>query len=103
MVKWTPKSEKDLEQILEHVAKHFSVDLAIETVSEIIDQVESVLSENPLAGMLFESNPLFSKLVVSGNSIYYCVNPKDNDVYVVYVQARTTALKNKRFNDQEII
>ncbi len=80
MVKWAPKSEEDLDQIREHIAKNFNVDLAIETVNEIIDQVESVLSKNSLAGLILESNPLFSKLVVQGNSVCYCENPKDHDL-----------------------
>jgi plasmid stabilization system protein ParE len=102
MVKWTPKSEDDLDQIREHVAHNFNVDLAITIVDEIIDEVEFVLSKNPLAGTLLESNPLFSKLVVQGNSIYYCENPKDHDLYIVYVQARNTDLQNQRLTDEEI-
>jgi plasmid stabilization system protein ParE len=96
MVKWTPKSEEDLDYIREHIAKNFTVDLAIETVNEIVDQVESILTLNPLAGSILESNPLFSKLVINGNSIYYCENPKDRNIYVVYVQDRNTSSKDDR-------
>jgi plasmid stabilization system protein ParE len=102
MVKWTPKSEADLDQISEHIAQNFNVGLAIETVNKIIDQVEIVLSRNPLAGSVLETNPLFSKLVVEGNSVYYCENPKDHELYVVYMQARNTNLKSNRFTDEEI-
>jgi len=102
MVKWTPKSEEDLDHIREHIAENFNVDLAIEAVNEIIDEVERILSKNPLAGSILESNPLFSKLVVQGNSIYYCENPKDHDLYIVYVQARNTDLQNQRLTDEEI-
>ena len=102
MVKWTPKSEDDLDQIREHIAHNFNVDLAISTVDEIIDEVEFILSRNPLAGTLLETNPLFSKLVVQGNSIYYCENPKDHDLYIVYVQARNSDLQNQRLTDEEI-
>jgi plasmid stabilization system protein ParE len=102
MVKWTPKSEEDLDLIREHIAHNFNVDLAISTVDEIIDEVEFILSSNPLAGAILETNPLFSKLVVQGNSIYYCENPKDHDLYIVYVQARNTYLKNQRLTDEEI-
>jgi plasmid stabilization system protein ParE len=102
MVKWAPKSEEDLDHIRQHVAENFNVDLAIETVNEIIDQVEFILSKNPLAGALLESNPLFSKLVVHDNSVYYCENPKDHDLYIVYVQARSTDLKGQRLKVEEI-
>jgi plasmid stabilization system protein ParE len=102
MVKWTPKSEEDLDHIREHIAENFNVDLAIETVNEIIEDVERILSKNPLAGALLESNPLFSKLVVQGNSVYYCENPKDHDLYIVYVQARSTDLKSQRLTSEEI-
>ncbi len=101
MVKWTPKFEEDLDQIREHIAHNFNVDLAISTIDEIIDEVEFILSRNPLAGTILETNPLFSKLVVQGNSIYYCENPKDHDLYIVYVQARNTDLKNKRLTEFE--
>ncbi len=103
MVKWTPKSEEDLDHLREHIAENFNVDLAIETVNEIIDQVEFILSKNPLAGKLLESNPLFSKLVVQGNSVYYCENPKDHDLYIVYVQARSTDFKDQRLSDEKIV
>lgn len=96
MVKWTPKSEDDLNQILEHIAENFNVNLAIQTVNEIVDEAELILSKNPLAGMIVESNPLFSKLVIKGNSIFYCENPKDRDLYIVYVQARHSDLNLKR-------
>jgi hypothetical protein len=102
MVKWTPKSEDDLDQIREHIAHNFNVDLAITIVDEIIDEVEFILSKNHLAGTILESNPLFSKLVVQGNSIYYCENPKDHDLYIVYVQARNTDLQNQRLTDEGI-
>jgi plasmid stabilization system protein ParE len=102
MVKWTPKSEDDLDQIREHIAHNFNVDLAITILDDIIDQVEFILSKNPLAGTILESNPLFSKLVVQGNSIYYCENPKSHDLYIVYVQAKNTDLQNQRLTDEEI-
>lgn len=102
MVKWTPKSEDDLDLIREHIAKNFNVDLAINQVNELIDQVESVLTANPLAGMILESNPLFSKLVIEGNSIYYCENPKDRNLYIVYVQVRGTKMSSRRLTDKEI-
>jgi plasmid stabilization system protein ParE len=102
MVKWTPKSEEDLDQIREHIAQNFNVDLAISTVDEIIDEVEFILSRNQLAGTILETNPLFSKLVVQGNSIYYCENPKDRDLYIVYVQARNSDLKNQRLTLKDI-
>lgn len=102
MVKWTPKSEHDLEQIMEHIAENFNIDLAAATVDEIINEAELVLSKNPLAGTILETNPFFSKLVIQGNSIYYCENPKDRDLYIVYVQARNTKLKPERFLAEDI-
>lgn len=102
MVKWTPKSEKDLDDIREHIAKNFNVDLAINTTIEIIDQVENILSSNPLAGAIVETNPFFFKLVYQGNSIFYCENPKDHDLYIVYVQPRSSLLKPHRITDKEI-
>ena len=102
MVKWTPKSEEDLEKILEHISKHFNVDLAYEVVFELIDFIESTLNLNPLAGKLVEANPLFSKLVFKGNSIYYCENPKDKNLYIVYVQPRQMKYKGERLSDEEV-
>lgn len=97
MVKWTPKSEEDLEEILEHISKKFNIDLAITTVNEIIDFVESTLNSNTLAGAIVESNPLFLKLNFEGNIIYYCENPKDKNLYIVYVQPRHTNCLNCSF------
>jgi len=102
MLKWTPKSEDDLNQIREHIAKNFSVDLAIQTVNDLVDYVERTLCSNPLAGKILESNPLFSKLVYKGNLIFYCENPKDKDLYVVYVRPRGTDLQGDRIDDEEV-
>jgi len=102
LLKWTIRSEDDLDGIREYITKNFNVDLAISTVAELIDYTESVLTKNPLAGSVLASNPLFSQLVFKGNSIYYCENPKDKDLYVVYVQAIRTKILIERINTQEV-
>ena len=102
MVKWTPKSENDLEEILEHISNNFTTDLAVSTVHEIIDHVETTLSKNPLAGSILKSNPLFYKLIYKGNSIYYCENPKDRNIYIVYVHPRKTDIQLNRITDDEV-
>ena len=102
MVKWTPKSETDLDEILDHIAKNFDVNLAIKTIHEIIDFVETTLSNNPLAGAVVKNNPLFFKLIFLGNTIYYCDNAKDKNLYIVYVQPCKTVLKLDRLNNDEV-
>jgi plasmid stabilization system protein ParE len=102
MVKWTPKSENDLGEILEHISTNFTINLAISTVEEIIDHVEVTLSKNPLAGSILESNPLFYKLIFKGNSIFYCENPKDKNIYIVYVLPRKTDFQLDRITDDEV-
>ncbi|MGB0454292.1 MAG: type II toxin-antitoxin system RelE/ParE family toxin [Bacteriovoracaceae bacterium] len=102
MLKWTPKSQDDLEKMMEYIAENFNINLAIDTVNDLIDYTENLLSSNPLAGSILESNPLFSKLIYKGNSIYYCENPKDKNLYVVYVQLRTTDFDRKRVNSDEV-
>ena len=102
MLKWTPKAESDLDEILEHIAKNFNVDLAFETIYSLMDFVEKTLSSNPLAGMLLESNPIFSKIVFEGNSIFYCENPQNKYLYIVYVQPRWNELKEDRLNTDEV-
>ncbi len=102
MVKWTPKSEQDLGEILEHISTNFTVELAITTVHQIIDHVETTLTKNPLAGLILESNPLFNKLIFKGNSIYYCENPKDKNIFIVYVQPRKTDIQPDRISNDEV-
>jgi plasmid stabilization system protein ParE len=103
MVKWTPKSENDLDTIREWIAKNFDVDLAIKIVSDLVDHTENLLSKNPLSGTILPSNPLFSRVIFEGNSIYYCEHPKDHHIYIVYVQPRRTKLKQHRLNAQEVV
>lgn len=95
-IKWTPKSEQDLDEIRHYIAEKFNVDLAIEIVDDLVDTVESMLVDNPLCGSLLESNPLFSRIIYKGNTIYFCENPKDKFVYVVYVQSRKSQYKGHR-------
>ena len=102
MVKWTPKSEKDLEEILEYISENFNTDKAMSIVFSLVDYIESTLIKNPLAGKLLESSPLFSKLIYEGNSIYYCENPQDKHLYIVYVQPRKTKLKLSRISKEEV-
>lgn len=102
MIKWTPKSQEDLELIMEHIAKNFGIDLAVTTVFGMVDYIETTLSKNPLMGTLLESNPLFSKIVYEGNSVFYCENPKDKNIYIVYVRPRGTRIDYNRINNEEI-
>ena len=99
MVKWTPKSEDDLDNLREHIAEHFNVELAINIAIELVDYTEELLSKNPLAGKLFEQNPLFSRIIYQGNTIYYCDNPTDKNIYIIYVQCRGMQFKNERLLD----
>ena len=102
MVKWTPQSELDLDEIREHIASNFNVDLAIETVDELIDHIEKLLDQNPLAGSILESNPLFFKVIYKGNAVFYCENPKDRDIYVVYIRPCGTDLRSDRINAEDV-
>ena len=103
MLKWTPKSEEDLDEIREHIAKNFNVDLAILIVNNLINYVENTLSSNHLAGVILESNPLFFHLIYEGNSIFYCENPKDKDFYVVYIRPRRKDLLKGRLSHSEVV
>lgn len=93
MIKWTPKSESDLEEIWDHIAENFNPKLASQKVNQIIDHVEHLLSRNPLAGAVLEQNPLFSVIFFEGNAIYYAENPRDKNIYIVYVRAGELSLK----------
>lgn len=97
-LKWTPKAEADLKEIFGHVSTNFDKALAKKVVTSLIDHTESVLSSNPLAGRILTSNPLFSYLVIDGNRVFYCENPRDKCLYVVYVQARSTLFQSERVN-----
>lgn len=99
MVKWTPKSEGDLDDLRDHIAKKFDVELAIEITNSLIDYTEDMLTNNPLAGKLINENPLFSKIIYKGNVIYYCEHPAKHDIYIIYVQCRGMQFKNERLLD----
>lgn len=103
MLKWTPKAIEDLELIIDHISSNFSSELAFKTIDELVQYVERTIGSNPLVGHLLESNPLFSKLVCEGNSIYYCENPIDRNYYIVYVQPRGTNLKKMRLKTDEVV
>jgi plasmid stabilization system protein ParE len=96
MIRWTPKSIDDLEKIRDHIAKNFNVDLAIEKTTSLIEKTEALLSKNPLAGKIIETNPLFSQIIIDENSVFYCENPRDKNLYIVYVKARGTLTKKSR-------
>jgi len=89
-VKWTAKSEKDLDSLRDYLAKNFNIELAIDLVNELVQTTETMLKNNPLSGSLVETNPLFSRIIYKGNAIYYCENPTDKNLYIVYIQLRKT-------------
>ncbi|MCP4911603.1 MAG: type II toxin-antitoxin system RelE/ParE family toxin [Oligoflexia bacterium] len=95
-IKWTPKSEEDLQEIFNHVEKSFDSKKAKEVIINLINFTESTLRSNPLAGRILESNPMFSYLVFEGNLIFYCEHPISRDIYIIYVQPRRTEIKDKR-------
>jgi len=99
MVKWTPKAESDLDAFREHVADNFDVETAIRISNELIDYTENLLSQHPLAGKIVEANPLFSSIFFRGNVIYYCENPEDKDIYIIYVQFRKTEFQEDRLEE----
>ena len=98
IIKWTAQSENDLDRLREYIAENFNVDLAIKTVDELVIAIEQMLSDNPLCGQLLESSPLFSKLIYKGNVIYYCENPKDKAIYIVYLHSCKTDLIEDRIS-----
>ncbi len=55
MVIWTPKSEDNLNEIREHTASNFNVDLAVDILNQLINYVETTLGQNHLAGSIVES------------------------------------------------
>ena len=59
-----------MEEILAHVSNNFTIDQALTVVEKIINFSETTLSSNPLAGAIFESNPIFYKLNHEGNTIF---------------------------------
>ena len=98
IVKWTTQSEHDLDRLREYIAGNFTVKVAIKTVDELVIAVEKMLSDNPLCGQLLESNPFFSKIIYKGNVIYYCENPKDKAIYIVYLHSCKTDLIEDRIS-----
>lgn len=95
-IKWTPKSESDLDQLHKILSENFEKLKADEVIVNLIESTEFILSKNPLAGKILETNPLFSFLVIEGNKIFYTENPKEKTLYIIYVQARKSNLKNER-------
>jgi plasmid stabilization system protein ParE len=102
MVKWTPKSEIDLNEMREYIAENFNVDLAIKIVNDLIDTIETMLTDNPLIGKILYSNPLFSSITFKGNSVFYCENPKDKNIYIIYVQPRGTNFSKERLGSIDL-
>ena len=96
MVKWTPKSEDDLDELRDYIAKNFDVELAIKIANSLIDYTEETLTKNPLSGKLLDENPLFSKIIYKGNVIYYCEHPAKHDIYIIYVQCRGMKFDRER-------
>jgi len=101
MVKWTPKAESDLDELREYLAENFDVETAIRISNKLIDYTENLLSQYPLAGKIFEPNPLFSSFVFQGNVIYYCENPQDKNIYIIYVQFRKQQFSEDRLEHDE--
>jgi plasmid stabilization system protein ParE len=91
-VVWTEEAARNLESIFDHIVKNFSVMIASETVTEIIEAVEN-LSSFPRKGKISEQYNEIRELMVLENTVYYRIN--EEDLVIASIRPRRTKPKSK--------
>lgn len=91
-VVWTFEAHRNLELIFDHIAKNYSLDLAVEKTEMIIAEVEA-LSLFPRKGKISVHFNEMRELVVDGHTLYYRNN--ETDIVITSICPRRTHKKAK--------
>ena len=100
MVKWSDKSLSDLFILSSIIEKNFTNEIADKIVVELIDYVETQLSQNREIGMSFEPAPYYRYLVFKGNKVFYTPYENDNIEYIIHIVARASEFEMKNLEDK---
>jgi plasmid stabilization system protein ParE len=100
VVKWSDKSLSDLFILSSIIEKNFTNEIADKIVVELIDYVETQLSQNREIGMSFEPAPYYRYLVFKGNKVFYTPYENDNIEYIIHIVARASEFEMKNLEDK---
>src|SRR5437016_1124971 len=89
---WAEQAKNDLEKIFDHIAEHFSIELAVKKTDQIIGEIES-LSSFPRKGVISSHFNEIRELVVDSNTVYYRNN--ESDIVIATIRPRKTASKKR--------
>lgn len=100
MVEWSDKSLSDLFILSSIIEDNFTNEIADKIVDELIEYVETQLSQNCEIGMSFEPAPHYRYLIYKGNKIFYTPYENNETEYIIHIVARTSEfrLENLRKN-----
>ena len=93
MVEWSDKSLSDLFALSRIIEKNFTNEVADRVIDELVEYVETQLSQNREIGMSFEPSPRYRYLVYKGNKIFYTPYENNEVEYVIHIVARTSEFK----------
>lgn len=93
MVIWSDKSLSDLYTLSKIIEDNFNNDLADKIVDELVEFVESQLSQNREIGMSFGPAPRYRYLIFKGNKIFYTPYESNDIEYIIHIVARTSEFK----------
>mgnify|MGYP003687938791 CR=1 FL=1 len=93
MVEWSDKSLSDLFTLSSIIEENFTNEIADKIVDDLIEYVETQLSQNREIGMSFEPAPHYRYLIFKGNKIFYTPYENAETEYIIHVVARTSEFK----------
>lgn len=93
MVKWSDKSLSDLFTLSSIIEENFTNEIADKIVDELIEYVETQLTQNREIGMSFGPAPHYRYLIFKGNKIFYTPYESDQTEYIIHIVARSSEFK----------
>ena len=93
MVVWSDKSLSDLFTLSSIIEENFNNEMADKVVDELVEYVETQLTNNREIGMSFEPAPHYRYLIYKGNKIFYTPYEGDDIEYIIHIVARTSEFR----------
>lgn len=93
MVEWSDKALSDLFTLSSIIEENFTNEIADKMVDELVEYVETQLSQNREIGMSFEPAPHYRYLIYKGNKIFYTPYENNEIEYIIHIVARTSEFR----------
>ena len=99
MVVWSDKALSDLFTLSSIIEQNFDNKIADKVIDELVEYVETSLTQNREIGLSFDLVPHYRYLIFKGNKIFYTPYESDDFEYIVHIVAKSSEFKIKNLQE----